>query len=297
MTQSTQAPNDPVSTIIIPRARDIGDFSVRRSLPAQHLQAIGPFVFFDHMGPVVFNKGQAVDVRPHPHIGISTITWLFDGAIQHKDSLGFDVTIQPGEVNWMTSGSGIVHSERSPASARMGNAPLAGIQAWVALPKAKEEMAPAFHNYAANTIPKMDEKGVNLTLIAGSAFGKTSPVLTESETLYAELTLTANSVIVIPSIAEERGMYVYAGTLEIAGITYSEGTLVAFKPDVDVTIRAVTNAGCMLLGGDALDAPRHLYWNFVSSDLERIEQAKTDWREQRFAMVDGDPEFIPLPGL
>jgi redox-sensitive bicupin YhaK (pirin superfamily) len=296
MAEPLQTLTNPVATVIIPRARDLGDFSVRRSLPAQQLQAIGPFVFFDHMGPVVFSKGQAVDVRPHPHIGISTITWLFDGAIQHKDSLGFDVTIQPGEVNWMTSGSGIVHSERSPPSARLGNAPLAGIQAWVALPKAKEEVAPSFHNYAAAVIPQLDDKGMRVTLIAGSAFGKTSPVLTQSETLYAELTLAANSVIVIPAIAEERGVYIYSGTLEIAGITYNEGTLVAFKPDVDVTIRAVTSAGCMLLGGDTLDAPRHLYWNFVSSDPERIEQAKNDWREQRFAMVDGDPEFIPLPG-
>jgi redox-sensitive bicupin YhaK (pirin superfamily) len=196
----------------------------------------------------------------------------------------------------MTSGSGIVHSERSPASARLGNTQLAGIQAWVALPKAKEEMAPAFHNYSAASIPRLDDKGIGVTLIAGSAFGKTSPVLTQSETLYAELTLAANSVIVIPPIAEERGVYLYAGELEIAGIAYKTGTLIVLKPDVAVTINALTNASCMLLGGDALDAPRHLYWNFVSSDLERIEQAKEDWREQRFAMVDGDPEFIPLPG-
>ena len=295
MPESSPAIENPVSAIIVPRAHDIGDFEVRRALPASTLRAIGPFVFFDQMGPVTFAKGQAMDVRPHPHIGISTITWLFEGAIQHKDSLGFDVTIQPGEVNWMTSGSGIVHSERSPASARLGNAPLAGIQAWVALPKAKEEMAPAFHNYAAASIPRLDDKGVQLTLIAGSAFGKTSPVLTQSETLYAELTLAAQSVIVIPPIAEERGVYVYSGELEISGISYKAGTLVAFKPDVTVTIKALTDAGCMLLGGDALDAPRHLYWNFVSSDPDRIEQAKQDWREQRFALVDSDPEFIPLP--
>jgi redox-sensitive bicupin YhaK (pirin superfamily) len=286
---------NPVSSIVIPRAHNIGDFEVRRALPAAELRAIGPFIFFDQMGPVMFEKGQAMDVRPHPHIGISTITWLFAGAVQHKDSLGFDVTIQPGEVNWMTSGSGIVHSERSPAASRLGNAPLAGIQAWVALPKAKEEMAPAFHNYAAASIPRLDDKGIQVTLIAGSAFGKTSPVLTQSETLYAELTLAAGSIIVIPPIAEERGVYVYSGELEISGITYTAGTLVAFKPEVAVTIKALTNSGCMLLGGDTLDAPRHLYWNFVSSDLERIEQAKQDWREQRFAMVDGDPEFIPLP--
>lgn len=295
MTAATQPSENPVSAVIIPRTRDIGDFEVRRALPASELRAIGPFIFFDQMGPVVFQKGQAMDVRPHPHIGISTITWLFEGAIQHKDSLGSDVIIHPGEVNWMTSGSGIVHSERSPAAARLGNAQLAGIQAWVALPKAKEEMAPAFQNYSAASIPHLDDKGIQVTLIAGSAFGKTSPVLTQSETLYAELTLAANSVIVIPPIAEERGVYVYSGELEIAGIKYKAGTLAALKPDIAVSIKALTNSGCMLLGGDTLDAPRHLYWNFVSSDLDRIEQAKQDWREQRFTMVDGDPEFIPLP--
>jgi redox-sensitive bicupin YhaK (pirin superfamily) len=297
MPESSQALDNPVSAIIIPQLRDIGDFTVRRALPAKELRAIGPFVFFDHMGPVVFNKGQAMDVRPHPHIGISTITWLFAGAIHHKDSLGFDVTIQPGEVNWMTAGSGIVHSERSPAAERRGHAQLAGIQAWVALPKAREEMAPAFHHYAAESIPQLNDKGVTLTLIAGSAFGKTSPVVTPSATLYAEITLTATSVIVIPPLAEERGLYLYSGEIDIAGVSYKEGTLVAFKPDAPVTIRAVTNVGCMLLGGDALDAPRHLYWNFVSSDLERIEQARNDWREQRFAAVPGDSEFIPLPDL
>jgi len=295
MTIPDPAAGNPVSASITPRARDIGEFEVRRALPAAELRAIGPFIFFDQMGPVVFQKGQAMDVRPHPHIGISTITWLFNGEVQHKDSLGSDVIIQPGEVNWMTSGAGIVHSERSPASARLGNAPLAGIQAWVALPKAKEEMAPAFHHYGAASIPRLDDNGIQVMLIAGSAFGKTSPVLTQSETLYAELQLAANSVIEIPPIAEERGLYIYSGELEISGVIYKTGTLVAFKPDVAVTIKALTNSTCMLLGGDALDAPRHLYWNFVSSDLERIEQAKQDWREQRFAMVNGDPEFIPLP--
>lgn len=285
---------DPVASVLVPRARDIGDFAVRRALPGSQPRTVGPFVFFDQMGPVTFEAGRGMDVRPHPHIGLSTITWLFSGEIQHKDSLGYDVTIRPGEVNWMTAGSGIVHSERSPAWARNG-AVLSGIQAWVALPQDQEECAPSFQHYTADLFPRMDDKGIGIALITGSAFGKRSPVVTASETLYAELRLQAGAQLFVPALAEEQAFYVADGTITLGGKEYAEGTMLVLKPGSGALVTTSTGARCMLLGGDALDAPRHLYWNFVSSRLERIEQAKEDWRNQRFAMIAGDPEFIPLP--
>ncbi len=286
---------DVVSSVLIPRARDLGDFAVRRALPGGHPRAVGPFVFFDQMGPVSFAPGKGMDVRPHPHIGLSTITWLFQGEIQHKDSLGYDVTIRPGEVNWMTAGSGIVHSERSPSWARQGGAPLAGIQAWVALPKAKEECAPSFQHYTADLFPRMSDKGLSIALITGSAFGQRSPVITASETLYAELRLNRGTRFFVPALAEEQALYVADGEIALEGKTYGTGTMLVLKPGGGCLVTANEDSCCMLLGGDALDAPRHIYWNFVSSSLERIEQAKEDWRNMKFAMVAGDPEFIPLP--
>lgn len=287
---------DPVATLIIPKPRDIGDFEVRRALPAVERRNVGPFVFLDQMGPVAFEADQAMDVRPHPHIGLATITWLFEGEIQHKDSLGYDVTIRPGEVNWMTAGSGIVHSERSPQSQRYAGARLAGIQAWVALPKAKEEMEPAFHHYEHSEIPRFDADGIRIALIAGSAYGQQSPVEVASPMVYAELLLAEGRELHIPVLAEESAIYLYSGRLEIAGKVYASGTLIVLKPETAAVIRALDSCCCMLLGGDSLDGPRHLYWNFVSSSRERLEQAKTDWLEGRFKLVDGDPEFIPLPG-
>lgn len=287
--------SDPVAKVLIPRARDIGDFEVRRALPGADPRSIGPFVFFDQMGPVQFAPGKGMDVRPHPHIGLSTITWLFDGEIQHKDSLGYDVTIRAGEVNWMTAGSGIVHSERSPAAARNG-ATLAGIQSWVALPKNMEECAPSFQHYTTDLIPRMDDKGIAIALITGKAFGEKSPVVTASETLYAELKLQQGSALFVPALAEEQAIYVAQGEVGVAGRSYKAGTMLVLKPASGALLTATTAARCMLLGGERPDAPRHLYWNFVSSSLERIEQAKDDWRNGRFAMVPGDPEFIPLPG-
>ena len=287
---------DPVAAVLTPRARDIGDFEVRRALPGFDPRAIGPFVFFDQMGPVTFAAGKAMDVRPHPHIGLSTITWLFEGEIQHKDSLGYDLTIRPGEVNWMTAGSGIVHSERSPTSARQGGARLSGIQAWVALPKDQEECAPSFQHYTADLFPRMDDKGLAIALIVGSAFGQRSPVATASETLYAELKLNQGSRFYVPSLAEEQALYIAQGELTIANTKYASGTMVVLKRGAGALVTADSETCCMLLGGAALDAPRHLYWNFVSSSLERIEQAKDDWRNMRFALVKDDPEFIPLPG-
>jgi redox-sensitive bicupin YhaK (pirin superfamily) len=286
---------DVVRSVLVPRARDLGDFAVRRALPGGDPRAVGPFVFFDQMGPVSFAAGKGLDVRPHPHIGLSTITWLFQGEIQHRDSLGYDVTIRPGEVNWMTAGSGIVHSERSPAWARSGGAPLAGIQAWVALPKDQEECAPSFQHYTSDRFPRMSDKGLGIALITGSAFGQRSPVVTASETLYMELRLQRGTQFFVPALAEEQALYVADGEITLEGRNYGAGTMLVLKPDGSCLITANQDACCMLLGGAALDAPRHIYWNFVSSSLERLEQAKDDWRNMRFALVDGDPEFIPLP--
>jgi hypothetical protein len=287
--------NPALETIIIPKLRDLGDFSVRRALPAAQRQRVGPFIFFDQFGPTVLEAGQAVDVRPHPHIGLSTMTWLFAGEIQHKDSLGYDVTIRPGEVNWMTAGRGIVHSERSPASQRHGSAPLGGTQVWLALPLEKEEMAPAFYHYDASAIPQLTDTGVVLTLVAGTAFGLTSPVHTESETFFADLVLQDGKRFAIPASIEERAVYVIEGTLNIAGDDFAAGTMVVLKPGISISLQARGNSHCVMLGGAPLPGERHLYWNFVSSSRDRIEQAKDDWRNGRFAKVPGDDEFIPLP--
>ncbi len=287
--------NPAIDTIIIPKLRDLGDFHVRRALPAVQRQRVGPFIFFDQFGPTVLEAGHAVDVRPHPHIGLSTLTWLFAGEIQHKDSLGYDVTIRPGEVNWMTAGRGIVHSERSPASQRQGNAPLGGTQVWLALPTEKEEMAPAFFHYDARQIPQLTDTGLQLTLVAGTAFGKTSPVHTESETFFADLVLHDGKRFAVPVSIEERAVYIIEGSMDIADSTFAAGTMVVLKPGCEVTLTAKGNSHCVLLGGAPLPGVRHLYWNFVSSSRERIEQAKDDWRNGRFAKVPGDDEFIPLP--
>jgi redox-sensitive bicupin YhaK (pirin superfamily) len=286
---------DPVALVITPRAKDIGAFEVKRALPAWEQQRIGPFIFFDQMGPTILEGDTAMDVRPHPHIGISTITWLFEGQINHKDSLGFELTIRPGEVNWMTAGKGIVHSERSPTSPRGVKAPIGGIQAWVALPIEQEEIDPAFYHYTADQIPQFDEDGVRISLIVGDAFGQSSPVITQSTTLYAEVNLEAGKKFVIPDIAEERGLYIYQGELDIAGTPFSDGNMIVLTPGMAVEVQAKAKTKFMLLGGDALEGERHLYWNFVSSRKERIEQAKDDWRNGRFDGVEGDDEFIPLP--
>ncbi len=287
--------NPLLDSIIIPKLRDLGDFTVRRALPSVERRSVGPFVFFDQFGPTVLQAGHALDVRPHPHIGLSTLTWLFAGEIQHKDSLGNDMTIRPGEVNWMTAGRGIVHSERSPASQRHGNAPLGGTQVWLALPIEKEEMAPAFYHYSAAEIPKLTDTGITLTLIAGSAFGLTSPVHTESDTFYVDLVLQQGHELAVPVHIEERAIYVIEGSMHIAGEDFDAGTMIVLKPGFEMTIHAKSNSHCVILGGAPLPGQRHLYWNFVSSRKERIEQAKDDWRNARFDKVEGDDEFIPLP--
>ena len=286
---------EPVALVLKPRAKDIGAFEVKRALPSREQQMIGPFIFFDQMGPVQFEGDAAMDVRPHPHIGISTITWLFEGEIHHRDSLGSDLVIRPGEVNWMTTGRGIVHSERSPQSQRGVGARLGGIQAWVALPVDQEEIEPAFYHYRADQIPQFDEDGVRISLIVGEAFGQKSPVITQSPTLYAEINLDKGKTFIVDDVAEERGVYIYSGELSIAESTFGEGSMLVLHPEVKVAIHATTDTKLMLLGGASMGNKRHLYWNFVSSRKERIEQAKDDWRNGHFAMVAGDDEFIPLP--
>jgi hypothetical protein len=248
------------------------------------------------MGPTVFAPGQALDVRPHPHIGLATVTWLVDGEILHRDSLGSVQAIMPGAVNWMTAGAGIVHSERSPdAARRAGGARICGLQAWVALPKSHEETEPTFSHYDASAIPHIEGDGVQVALIAGSAWGQRSPVRVFTETVYADVRMTAGRDLQLPADVEERGVYVLFGRIEITGTAFAAGTLVALRSGVDVVIRAAEASHVFVVGGEAMDGPRHIWWNFVSSSLEWIEVAKRDWKAGRFPPVPGETEFIPLP--
>lgn len=287
---------DLIETVIVPRARDLGGFEVRRALPSAQRQMVGPFIFFDQFGPVLMRAGQGINVRPHPHIGLSTVTWLFDGMIFHRDSLGSEQPITPGELNWMTAGRGIVHSERTPPLELQRERQVFGIQSWVALPKHLEETAPAFEHVAAVDLPLIDEKGVSVRVVAGTVFGATSPVKTQSDLFYAEVNMLAGTAIPFDPAYEERGIYVAAGEIEIAEQVFNEGRLLVFRPGDAITIRARSNARIMLLGGEPMDGPRHIWWNFVSSSKERLEAAKEDWKQARFAIVPGDEkEFIPLP--
>jgi redox-sensitive bicupin YhaK (pirin superfamily) len=286
-----------VGQVIVPRAHDIGGFEVRRALPATERQMIGPFIFFDQMGPGEFLTGRGLDVRPHPHIGLSTVTYLFDGAIQHRDTLGSDQPIVPGDVNWMTAGRGIAHSERTDATARNHANRLFGIQSWVALPRSHEETAPAFVHHAATTLPIIEDGGARLRLIAGAGWGMTAPVATASDLFYADAVLDAGAAMPLPDQHEERGAYVVDGEVDIAGDRFEAGRMLVFRAGDRLGLRAgPLGARLLLLGGAVMDGPRYLFWNFVSSSRERIEQAKADWREGRFGKVPGDEtEFIPLP--
>lgn len=277
------------------RVRDLGDGdTVRRVLPIGHRLMVGPFIFFDHMGPWRFVPGRGTDVRPHPHIGLATVTYLFDGAIDHRDSLGSVQTIRPGDLNWMTAGRGIVHSERSPPDDRARGTLVHGIQSWVALPDAAEECAPRFEHYAAAELPAREAEGLALRLIAGEAWGLRSPVRCASPTFYAEARLAAGRALRLPDHYGERALYVVDGAVAIGGHAYGEGAMPVFAPGAAVEARATADAHLMLLGGEPV-GPRHIWWNFVSSRAERIEQAKADWAAQRFAKVPGETEFIPLP--
>lgn len=290
-------PDSPgVDTVIVPRARDIGGFEVRRALPSRHRQMVGPFIFWDQMGPAQFAEGEGMDVRPHPHIGLATLTYLFDGEIMHRDSLGTEQPIRPGEVNWMTAGRGIVHSERTDPALRASGAPLFGIQAWVALPQRHEETEPGFAHVGTDALPVIEGEGKRVRVIAGSLWGAHSPVPTFSEMIYADAVLEAGSQLPVPAEHEERAIYVAEGTISIADDRFEGGRLLILHPGDGVMIEAVSHARVLVLGGEPMDGPRYIWWNFVSSSRDRIEAARADWKAKRFAVVPGDAEeFIPLP--
>lgn len=284
-----------VETVIIPRARDLGGFEVRRVLPSARRQMIGPFIFFDQMGPMAFAAGQGIDVRPHPHIGLATVTYLFQGTILHRDSLGSVQPITPGDVNWMTAGRGIAHSERSPAEARTPGHRAYGVQIWAALPERYEEVAPDFTHHPAAALPLLEGEGKRVRVVAGSLFGRRSPVKTLSDLFHADARLDPAAALPLDPDYDERAAYLLEGEVEIAGERFAPGRLLVFRPGDRVTISAITPARLILLGGDPMEGPRHIWWNFVSSRRERIEEAKQDWKNGRFGAVPGDTEFIPLP--
>ena len=284
-----------MTTIIAPRVHDLGGFQVRRAVPSIQARSVGPFVFVDHMGPTVFEPGLGIDVRPHPHIGLATVTFLWAGTIRHRDTLGSDQDITPGDVNWMTAGRGIAHSERTPQALREGEHPLHGMQTWVALPKPSEEVAPEFHHHGATALPRIERDGALLRVIAGRASGEESPVKVFADTFNVAVDLDVDAETRIDDAPVERALYVLEGEAQLDGADIPEKHLVVLDRGTRPTLRAKTPVKAMLFGGEPLDAPRHLWWNFVSSSKERIEQAKQDWLEGRFGKVTGDDEFIPLP--
>ena len=287
---------DAIEHVIVPRARDIGGFEVRRALPSAAKQMVGPFIFFDQMGPAEFLLGTGMDVRPHPHIGLATMTYLFQGEIWHRDSLGTALPIKPGELNLMTAGSGIVHSERTGADERARPHELYGIQAWAALPKSHENGAPAFVHHGVDDLPRITGEGKRVRLIMGELYGQRSPVEFPHPSFYAEAMLAPGAVLPLDPHYDERAVYIVAGEIDIAGDTFEAGRLLIFKPGDRISILSLSNARLMLLGGEPMDGPRHIWWNFVSSSRERIQQAKEDWKSKRFDTVPGDAEeFIPAP--
>ncbi len=287
---------DAIETLIIPRAHDIGGLEVRRALPSARRRLVGPFIFFDRMGPAILRAGQALDVRPHPHIGLATVTYLFDGKIRHRDSLGTEMVIEPGDVNLMTAGRGIVHSERSPEELRGAPLSISGLQTWLALPDDKEESAPLFENTARAELPEIDGEEATGRVVIGSFSGLKAPVRTASDTLYADIRLKPGGRIPIPADTEERAIYVLDGEVDIAGDRFAANQLLVFREGDEIVVGSERGAHFMLFGGASLGSRRYIWWNFVSSSKERIEQAKEEWRTGRFDIVPGDAEErIPLP--
>lgn len=284
-----------MTTIVVPREHDIGSLVVRRAVPVIQARSVGPFVFVDHMGPAIFEPGVGIDVRPHPHIGLATVTFLWSGTIRHRDTLGSRQDINPGDVNWMTAGRGIAHSERTPGEGRTGGARLHGMQTWVALPKAYEETAPEFHHHAAATLPELTHKGARLRVIAGRAHGETSPVRVFSDTLNVAIDLDADAEFRIDASHAERALYILEGEAQLDGADIPARHLILPDPGSPAVLRAKTPLKALVFGGEPLDAPRHLWWNFVSSSKERIEQAKLDWQAGRFGTIQDESESIPLP--
>ena len=292
MTSSTAG---AIELVIDPPDKDLGDFTVRRSLPDKRRQRVGPFIFWDHMGPAAVPPGTGVSVRPHPHIGLATITYLFEGVIVHRDSLGYVQPITSGAVNWMTAGKGIVHSERSPEDLVASGSMLHGIQAWVALPTELEEIEPRFEHYPAHDIPRLSEPGLELTVIAGEAYGATSPVQTSSATVYVEADMEEGASLETPADVDEIAVYAVSGAVEVDGQPLPAGRMAILAARATAKVSARSPAKVMILGGGTLQGERLLYWNFVSSFPERLEQARQDWKNGKFDDVPGDPEFIPLP--
>jgi redox-sensitive bicupin YhaK (pirin superfamily) len=287
---------DAIANVIVPRTVDLGDFAVRRALPSARTRMVGPFIFFDHFGPAEFRAGAGLDVRPHPHIGLSTVSYLFDGEIMHRDSLGTAIAIRPGEVNWMTAGRGIVHSERTGPEKRAAGGPIHGLQMWVGLPAAKEEMDPGFAHHETHEFPVVTDAGKTVRVVVGSLYGSRSPVPTVHETIFGDVHLKAGAAVPLEAIHEERAIYILDGEIEIADDKFGGGQLLVFKPGDVIALTATRDSHFVIIGGAPMDGPRHIWWNFVSSRKDRIEQAKADWKAGHFQKVPGDEiEFIPLP--
>lgn len=285
-----------MSTIIAPRVHDLGGFQVRRAVPSLQARSVGPFVFVDHMGPAIFEPGHGIDVRPHPHIGLATVTFLWSGEIGHRDTLGSEQVIRAGDVNWMTAGRGIAHSERTPPGERAQQHPLHGMQTWLALPKNHEETAPAFYHFSADQLPQQRRDGALLRVIAGRAYGEESPVKVFADTLNVAIDLEPGAEIDLDNSHAERSLYILEGEAQLDGVDVPAQHLIIPEPGSRARLHAKTPLKAMLMGGEPLDGPRHLWWNFVSSSKERIEQAKDDWQNGRFGSIPGDDqEYIPLP--
>ena len=287
---------DAIEQVIVPRSRELGGFSVRRALPSARTRMVGPFIFFDHFGPAEFRAGNGLDVRPHPHIGLATVTYLFDGEIMHRDSLGSAVAIRPGELNLMSAGSGVVHSERTSAEQRALGPRLFGIQAWAALPKSHEESRASFAHYDATELPRIAAEGKTVRVVMGQMYGQSSPAAFPHPSFYAEAVLAPGAVLPLDPDYDERAIFIVSGEIDIAGESFGGGRLLVFKPGDRISVLATSQARLILLGGEPMDGPRHIWWNFVSSSKDRIDSAKADWKAKRFADVPGDTEeFIPLP--
>ncbi|MGF1658606.1 MAG: pirin family protein [Rubrimonas sp.] len=297
----TGAAVDLIETEIVPRARDLGGFEVRRALPSAKRQMVGPFIFFDQMGPAEFITGQGIDVRPHPHIGLATVSYLYRGSMHHRDSLGTSAEILPGAVNWMVAGRGITHSERTGVAARAKGAELFGIQTWVALPDWAEEGEAAFEHAPKETLPMIEAEGKQVRVILGSLYGATAPVRTFTEMFYADAVLEAGASLPLPDDHEDRGAYILSGAVEVAGTRFEAGRMLVFRPGDGISLRALEPSRLMLLGGATMEGPRFIWWNFVASSREKIEAAKQAWREGdwahgRFSLPPDDAaEFIPAP--
>jgi len=284
-----------IKTIIHTKPKDIGGFEVRRALPAIEARTVGPFIFFDQMGPATLGAGEGIDVRPHPHIGLSTLTWLVEGEIMHRDSLGYAQPIRPGEVNWMTAGGGIVHSERTPDDVRARGHSLLGLQVWMALPEDKQEIEPSFQHYSADSLPVIAQDGCKITIVAGDAWGAQSPVAVYSRTLYADIQMQAGASLVMPSQHEERALYVIKGSITLGSEHIGAATMVVLREGEEVPVASSGGAHLALIGGDKLQTPRRLWWNFAHTDMAKIEDAKRRWKNGEFADVPGEDESIALP--